>query len=151
MYKKLFSLELANQTGANDAHIKHYKFKKRTFKVIQGQPLPFILSFAIKRESSQVPQMEGYYSDDNDMWCDSETMLPVIDSLKFDSAELKTKTNVDIERDDESSFCLDIMTKTKVSEESDDTDSRSCIFNSLLTKTDVVQEKDDNSMSPYDI
>lgn len=119
--------------------------------MIQGQPLPFILSFAIKRESSQVPQMEGYYSDDNDMWCDSETMLPVIDSLKFDSAELKTKTNVDIERDDESSFCLDIMTKTKVSEESDDTDSRSCIFNSLLTKTDVVQEKDDNSMSPYDI
>lgn len=119
--------------------------------MISDQARPFILNFATKRELSQSPKMEGYYSDQDNMWCDSDTMLPAIDSLRFNNAELNTKTNVDIERDDESSFGFELMTKTKVSEESDDTDSRTCIFNSLLTKTEVAQEKDDNSMSPYDI
>ena len=115
------------------------------------QTKPLILSFATKRELTQSSGVSGFYSEKDDMWFDAESMMPAIDSLGFNSAELNTKTNVDIERDDESSYVLEMMTKTKVNEESDDTDSRSCILSGLLTKTDVAEEKDDNSMSPYDI
>lgn len=115
------------------------------------QTKPFILNFATKRELSQSSEIGGFYSEQTDMWFDAESMMPAIDSLAFNSAELNTKTNVDVERDDESSYALEMMTKTKVNEESDDTDLRSCILSGLLTKTDVAEEHDDNSMSPYNL
>ncbi|WP_126753041.1 hypothetical protein [Idiomarina piscisalsi] len=93
----------------------------------------------------------SFYSEQYDMWFDAEAMMPVIESLALNSAELNTKTNVDVEKDDESSYTLEMMTKTKVREESDDTDLKSCILSGLLTKTEVAQEEDDNSMSPYDL
>jgi hypothetical protein len=119
--------------------------------MLYNQTKPFILNFATKREFSQSSEIGGFYSEQNDMWFDTQSMMPAIDSLAFNSAELNTKTNVDVESDDESSYALELMTKTKVHEESDDSDFRSCILNGLLTKTDVAQEKDDNSMSPYDL
>lgn len=119
--------------------------------MLSHQTKPFILNFATKRDLSKPSKVNGFYSAQKDMWFDAESMMPAIDSLALNSAELNTKTNVDVERDDESSYALEMMTKTKVHEESDDTDTRSCVFSSLLTKTEVAEEKDDNSMSPYDI
>jgi len=116
-----------------------------------NQTKAFIFNFATKRESLDSPNMEGFYSAQDDMWIDSGTMMPAIDLLDADCPELNTKTNVDVERDDDSSFALELMTKTKVNVESDDAFPQSCILNSLLTKTDVAQEKDDNSMNPYDL
>lgn len=112
---------------------------------------PFIFDFATKREHSSSPKMKGFYSEKIDMWVDAESMVPAIESLKFDNAELNTKTNVDVERDDDSSYFLEMMTKTKVFEESDDADPRACIFNGLLAKTDVIREKDGTSMTPNDL
>ncbi|MDR9767203.1 hypothetical protein RJP56_14160 [Shewanella baltica] len=108
------------------------------------QSKPFILHYATQRVSSSSPSLGGHYCDQLHMWVEDGTNTPIINIVNAKNAELLTKTNVQVEQDDES-FSLEMLTKTKVNVESDDMDNKLCHLSELLTKTDVIQESDDNS------
>ena len=101
----------------------HY-YKYRTDKYYQGKHMlnahkPFILNYAIERVHSQVPSLGGHYCNKEHMWIDDTSKTPIIDLVDRDCPELMTKTNVQVESDD-NSYALEMQTKTKVQVESDD-------------------------------
>ncbi|MDN3615776.1 hypothetical protein ACFFUS_13990 [Vibrio gallaecicus] len=107
---------------------------------------PFILNYATERVHSDVPSLGGHYCENEHMWVDNESKTPIINLVDRNHPELVTKTDVQIESDDQS-YAFELLTKTKVQDESDDNDIRLCHLNELLTKTAVMQESDDNSYS----
>ncbi|MFW1462562.1 hypothetical protein ACEV75_03960 [Vibrio parahaemolyticus] len=107
---------------------------------------PFILNYATERVHSNVPTLDGHYCDTEHMWVDDESNTPIINLVDKNCSELLTKTNVQVESDDQS-YALEMQTKTKVEVERDDNDINLCHLTELLTKTDVIQESDDNSHS----
>jgi hypothetical protein len=111
-----------------------------------NDPKPFILNYATERVHTNIPALGGHYCDDEHMWVDDESKTPIINLVDRNCPELITKTNVQVESDDQS-YALEMQTKTKVEVERDDNDISLCHLNELLTKTEVMQESDDNSYS----
>ena len=103
--------------------------------------VPFLVNYATARISS--PEIIGHYCNKIDMWVETKTQKPLIEFS--DLAELSTKTKVKEEQDDDSPYLLEVMTKTNVNVERDDTDLRFNHLNELMTKTDVIQESDDTN------
>lgn len=103
---------------------------------------PYLARTAVVRTGTD--EIPGYYSNEIDMWVvESEGgATPIIQNGSL--AQLKTKTEVIQEEDDESPYSLDLTTKTAHQIESDDhSPDFSGTVLQLMTKTDTVQEKDD--------
>ena len=77
------------------------------------------------------------------MWVDEKSNVPVIEVAWKERSELMTKTNVQVESDDES-YVLEMLTKTKVENERDDTDVGLCHLNDLCRMTKSIQHCNDN-------
>jgi len=107
---------------------------------------PFLTRFATVRD--QTSPIPGRYSADADLWTVSTEglELPIIE-ISPDLIEITTKTKVLQESDDSAAPMLEIQTKTATNIESDD-DPRayaaSCMLE-ITTKTDAQMESDDTS------
>ncbi|MFJ5508175.1 hypothetical protein [Pectobacterium jejuense] len=106
--------------------------------------MPYLARFASKRtEENNIP---GYYSSEQDVWVieDGDKELPII--FKGFLAETLTKTNTNQEGDDDTSYKMaELGTKTEAELERDDTDFSTNHLLELVTKTDTIQERDDNN------
>lgn len=98
--------------------------------------VPLLFSRAVPRSGSD--RIPGAYSDANSVWLlDGEPIIK-----KSGIAELKTKTEAQLERDDDASpSLLEMQTKTLSQAERDDENLPHLL--ELMTKTSHVPERDD--------
>lgn len=107
--------------------------------------LPILMRYSTPRREE--PALPGRYSDEYEMWVvttpDGEQ--PAM-SLPQTSDSLRTKTNTNVEQDDDASLYLSNMlqTKTEAQLESED-QPKSMLAAFLQTKTDSNRESDDTT------
>jgi len=107
-------------------------------------PTPFLAQYASVRTSSR--ELQGYYSKEFAMWvvAINGREIPLIDYINTE-VELATKTKVEQESDDQEDMfaMIELSTKTESQPEQDDAGDITCF--EIVTKTDAQTEQDDTS------
>lgn len=108
------------------------------------RPRAFLTRFASPRTAGE--SIPGQYSQDLAMWvvANLDGVVPIIDTSP-DLTEIMTKTKVLQESDDTLAPFLEIQTKTSTDVEGDDQVQRTAShLLEITTKTDAQMESDDN-------